>query len=611
MKNLLKHLVVLLVASTSAFAAVAPVLPASHVGSYEALLFTGDEATGTPAGFITLTTTSTGKATGKLTIDDSKVYPFLATFGYDAGSDLATTSPAVINISRGATLPAFGLSLAIKNLGQALESTLTLTGATNRVATTGAKLTPRAKTATDKLPGKYTLAFTPSGNVAVGPSGSGYAAGTVDAAGVLKLAGKLSDGTALTASLLPDANRGYRLYLNALRVPGSYFAGKISLVSNGSDGFHVVTATAPAADFWYAKPGNRPKDPSYRAGFGPLPLLLTMEPWVLPGKGQTLAQLLGVMTVGGNFQFGFDVSGAGLDLDQYLGTLPLKLTIDAKNALVPVFGDNSAPSSVAEWAKIWTGKVDPATGVFSGTFTLTDIFDPDGPSAEPIGVGFQQLPLKIVKRKVAFQGVLLNTAEAGVPLAAGNFILPPVDAKTQTTLAGDITIPDVLTPLGTGTPPPGLISSGTAGTYEVNPFHRIEEFDLSKLPSEALGIKVNGKMSGLPVNDTKVPFTISPDLTTLTINGRKVPLAGDSRPVSLLFTDATKTNYKNTLTVVVYLNTSTGQASGIFALYVQHLSATYNLGAIPGLPSYVPKSITAPFPALAIYDNQSAPVKVK
>ncbi len=606
MKRLLHTLLGLLVIGSTASAAVPAV---THVGAYEALLYQTDEATGLPAGFVTLTVATTGKFTGKLTTDENKTYPFASTFNYDAGSDTATTTPALITISRGKVLSALNLSLALKNNGQTLEATVTATDLPTRVATTGVKITPRPKTQAADWAGKYTLAFTPSEAVTTGPSGSSYAGGVVDAAGTLKIAGKLADGTTLTGTLLPDANRGYRTYLNVLKRPGSYFAGKINLVArSGEPGFHVVTATAPAADFFWNKPAlGATKDKTYPGGFGPLKLLLTMEPWVLPAKGQTLANLLGITTTGGSFQFDFDISGAGLNLAQYLGTLPKKLTLDAKNALVPVFGDVYAPSIAAEWAKIWTGKVDPNTGIYTGTLTLTDIFDPDGAISDLKAPG-NQLPLKIIKRKVTFQGVLFNTIDPEAILAAGNFLLPPLDPKTQTNLFGAIEIPNLLETLGVGAPAPGAISPGTPGTYEVNPFNRIDQFDWTNFPvSSGIGVTVTGKMSGLPLNGTKATFTIAPDLSSITLNGRKVPLVGDSRPVALAFSDATSKNYKNTLTVVVYLNTTTGVASGLFANYVQLLSAKYTLN----VPGFGTRTVSAFVPSVALYDNQVAPVKVK
>jgi hypothetical protein len=583
--KILLHSILCLLVITSAASAVVP--PSSHIGGYEALLYQTDEATGTPAGFIALTVATTGKLSGKLTTEENKTYPFTGTFDYDAGSDTATTTPALISIARG-TLPALSLSLALKNSGQTLEATVTASGLPNRVATTGVKITPRPKTQAAEWAGKYTLAFTPSGEVNVGPSGSSYAGGVVDAAGTLKIAGKLSDGTTLTGTLLPDANRGYRTYLNVLKRPGSYFAGKINLVARvGEPGFHVVTATAPAADFFWNKPSlGASKDKAYPLGFGPLKLLLTMEPWVLPDKGQTLANLLGILTPNNTFQFDFDFSGAGLDLARYAGLLPKKLTLDAKNLLVPVYGDGFSPTTAALWAKIWTGKVDPLTGIYTGTLTLEDLLDLDGAGNKPAA---------IIKRKVTFQGVLFNTLDALKPLAAGNFLLPPLNAKLETILAGDIELGDVFEILGLGAPDPNAIFPGIPGSYTM--VLDADPTDASRDANGEGGVTYTTFMKNLPAAGSNSTFSITPNLGSLTFNGKTLPLIADGRPLHLIYSNV-HSSIKDSITVTVTISQVTGLPNHVSLFYTQVLS-----GRVFGR--------TVPLPAIAAYPSNQPPVKVK
>jgi hypothetical protein len=589
MKTLLRSIVSLftVMAVTSAMAvtptAIAP--PSGYVGIYEALLYETDEATGTPAGFITLTTVATGKFTGKLTTDENKVYPFTGGFTYNAETDLATTFPsALISISRGTVLPALSLSLSISNNGQTFAATVTANGLPNRVATTGVKITPRAKTSTDVWPGKYTLAFAPSGVVAVGPSGSSYAAGIVDAAGTLKLAGKLADGTLLTATLLPDANRGYRTYLNVLKRPGSFFAGKINLVARTvGTGFHVVTATSPARDFVWKKPAFT-ADKTYPTGFGPLSLLLTMEPWTLPGKGQTLAAALGTA----NFQFDFNFNGAGIDTSKYVGLLPKKLTITATNQLLPVFGDELAPTTAALWAKIWTGKVDPLTGIYSGTLTLEDLVDPDGAGNKPAA---------IIKRKVTFQGVIFNVLDALKPLAAGNFTLPPINVKTETIQWGSTVLGDALEALGLGAPLPNAIYDGVPGNYT---------FLLDTAPSDSTrdnepdsGVIYSRFMTGLPAAGSLANVSIAPSLGTVTLNGKVLPLIADARPTALLYGNIFASPFNHSL-VTVNLHPITGRVTSFHVRFDQVITARF-----------VALNRSLPTPAIAIYLNNTALTKTK
>jgi hypothetical protein len=56
--KILLHSILCLLVITSAASAVVP--PSSHIGGYEALLYQTDEATGTPAGFISLIVATTG-----------------------------------------------------------------------------------------------------------------------------------------------------------------------------------------------------------------------------------------------------------------------------------------------------------------------------------------------------------------------------------------------------------------------------------------------------------------------------------------------------------------------------------------------------------------------
>lgn len=74
--------------------------------------------------------------------------------------------------------------------------------------------------------------------------------------------------------------------------------------------------------------------------------------------------------------------------------------------------------------------------------------------------------------------------------------------------------------------------------------------------------------TGSPADEQVVPFTIASDLSSMKFFGRTIPLSGDSRPVSLAFSDASKTAFNN-LTVTVFLNTSTGAITGMNANYYQ------------------------------------------
>ncbi|MCW0219938.1 MAG: hypothetical protein OJI67_16555, partial [Prosthecobacter sp.] len=423
------------------------------------------------------------------------------------------------------------------------------------------------------------------------PSGSGFAAVTIDAKGLLKMKGKTADGTAFTAALPASSDYRYVAFLNPYKRSNSFLAGKIQLTEAAEDVFHMSPAES-GFDFQWKKASLLPKttDKSYREGFGPIDLLVTMESWTLPGKGQNLAQVLGAE----NFQFDFDLFGADLDLvNKYLGMIPKKLTVDAKGNLVPVYGDAFAPSDLKEWAKIWTGKVDPKTGIYTGTLTLSDLVDLDGEETN--------IPIKFINRKLSIAGILFNIDNPEIPLAFGHFILPPVNPKTELIKAGGFEFGGIFEALGLGAPDSGEIPAGTAGNY-TSVLNKALEYDFSNFPGGGgIGIDVTGTFKGIPDNGASVNFSIAPNLSYIVFNGRKVPLIGNSLPVALVFSDATSKNYKNTLTVTVYINTTTGLVTGWSANYVQLLKARYTIGG---------RTVSSYVPGVATCINSGSPVKV-
>lgn len=506
-------------------AVVVPVLPAPVVGSYQALLFTGNEATGAPAGLVTLTTTSTGKATGKLTTDENKTYSFNATFSYapdqTPGDDLeGTAAAALISIPR-VKLTSLGLSLTILNntSGPVLKVILTEPSLTNRIADSGFKnATFAAKTSADYA-GKYTLALEAASVPATGePQGSGYATGTVSSAGLLTLTGKTGDGTAFTGSLPAGPNRNFVAYLNPYKIAGSFFAGKINLVSRTpAAGFHAVAAVAPGADFQWKK-AAKALDKSYPSGFGALGVLLTMEPWAPLAAKQTLAQAYG-LTAGQIFDIAFS---SNFNTTTYSSKTPTSLGLDAKNAFYVADGGNGSPSPLvqANWAKFFTIKVNVATGAVTGSLTITDSI----PQPPP------KLP-KTVTRKLTIEGVMLRPATIGSDAFAAGFVsIPPIDAKTGTTVTAAFTFNG---PFKTDVLAAGITQ--IAGKYRA-------DFDLIKVGTGA-------KPASIPDDDATVNFSIAADLKTMIFNGRSVPLLSDSRPNNLIFMSSTSPRLEITITL--------------------------------------------------------------
>lgn len=581
----------------------AAVPPAELVGNYQALLYTGTDNTGTPAGLLTLSVTKTGTATGKLTTVENKTYPITTKFDYTSdapvkakGSLLGTAVPVTaINITR-PKMSTLGLALTLENesSGPVLKVQLTEPEAPTRFTNSGFKNVVFAPKTVATWAGKYTLAFELAEAAPAGaPEGSGYATGTVTTTGLLNLVGKTGDGVAFTAALPAGPDRNYVAYLNPYKTAGSFFGGKITLVNRTSNGVHHVPAPDPNVDFKIQKaPKNT--DTAYRTGYGPLGLLLTMEPWqtvpALP-KGQTLGTLLG-LTPEKVFDLAFQ---GGFTPASYPTRIPTSLGLNANNTFRVATGLAGSPSSIYQdqWSKFFTLKVDPATGKITGSLTLEHTL----PIVPPATTAAK------VTRKLTLEGVMLQLESGDTsPFFAQGFILvPPVNPKTETTLSGMFAFEGGSVQVD----PFVAASAATAGRYTIN-MNRFFEYDLDGFEGPGVTINITGKMVGTPDSGATVPFTIAPDLKSLTFFGRKIPLAGDSRPVSLVYTDITDKNVKNTLKVIVYLD-GNGQPTALAVEYMQLLAAKISTALPPPIGT---RTVAGLVPGFATYVQNGPPVKV-
>jgi hypothetical protein len=232
--------------------------------------------------------------------------------------------------------------------------------------------------------------------------------------GLLTLAGKLADGTSFTGSFKPDAEGRYRVFVKTFASPrlNSYLSGRLNLVKHPDTVRFGGSYYMPAADsnlVWEKSPSAaRSPDKSYRAGFGPLDLQATLDPWLPPvvasGKVQAvrLAQRLGLSS--DNVSSGtlaVDHLRDLVDLGGLETSLPTSISLSVRDT-ISVLTPVTTPANVTKW----TMSVIPATGAFSGSFTLSDVVPPatsrsvsfsgvlrQGPSGEPlIGAGFYLVP---------------------------------------------------------------------------------------------------------------------------------------------------------------------------------------------------------------------------
>jgi VCBS repeat-containing protein len=250
------------------------------------------------------------------------------------------------------------------------------------------------------------------------PEGSGYATAKLDAKAVMAFAGKLADGTAITASLKPTITTGvnavsYRLFvLPYVARKDSYVAGWINMVPHPDLTGRYYVPSGPDAFLVWAKAGKS-TDKSYRSGIPMLSCSLTLDPWRKPARATTstaaivLRQTLR-LGVTGDFLVAHSsfTSPSAADLPtglQLIETPTVKVTVTADVA------------NLTGW-KITS--LNTITGVFAGECTLKK---------------------EAKLRKLTFSGVLRQPTIAEAPgiIGRGFFLLPPVVA-TDPTVSGEI-----------------------------------------------------------------------------------------------------------------------------------------------------------------------------
>jgi len=361
--------------------------------------------------------------------------------------------------------------------------------------------------------------------------------GAVSTAGVMTVAGKLADGTAFTGSMKPSSDGRHFLFLTPYTTTiGGYFVSSFQLTQRSDNKWHVADGTA-AYTKWKKVPYS--KDKLFPGGFGPLDVFLTMAQWTAPvGISQNVGTVTGIDRTK---IFGFGLENV-INTTTYAARLPLKLGLNANNTFRVAEGGVGSPliPLTAEWAKRFTGKVDPKTGLVTLSLFIEDVLPiiPPATKAKPP-----------VKRTVAFTGVMFQLLPSDPsPIASGLAVVPPLTTADATVIGNfGFTGPVVVDPIYAS-------AANTAGNYTV----RVNMLEPAT-PST----------TGSPADEQVVPFTIASDLSSMKFFGRTIPLGGDSRPVSLVFSDASQKTAFNNLTVTVFLNTSTGAITGMNANYYQ------------------------------------------
>lgn len=380
--------------------------PTELTGSFEGLL---QDGMGLPIGKVQLTVGGTGAFTGTLTYG-AKPLKLKGSLVLDSAT-APTGALSTLSLTG-------GLSLAITiNNDDTFDAALSNTGgALGDLAGEGVALAPFSTLFPCPWAGAYTLAFSEPTS---GPEGSGYSTATVQSSGNLVLAGQLADGTKITASLPNDINdpTTYRMYLQPYKKGGGYLAGWLPLsvreVLLDTNIYHV--SAIGGMDVYWAK-GSNAKDKAYPAGFGPVSLTAVMEPWTAPSNSFLLG-LLGLVSLDpqaiGDFSLVLDHSTSVANTGANADLLPQLMNLSSNNT-VTVRAADSNPTNPRGLSLT----IKPATGYFSGSFTLAD------------------------KRKVSLQGVLLQNGSGTSPntFGRGFYLVPPVKTKpaTGSTISGDV-----------------------------------------------------------------------------------------------------------------------------------------------------------------------------
>ena len=377
----------------------------SFAGRYEALLT--DAGRNVAKLELTVSASST-VFTGKLCLaGEAAPLSIKGTLEVDAEAETATGAITPVTSKSGVL---YELTLDFF-LGDGFNAELTADSAPLAATDDGRRLYVPAKGDVITFAGAHTLILEPAAGGT--PGGSGYGLAAIDSKAVMKLAGRLGDGTPYTATLMPDEQSGYRLFLQPYKRANSYLAGPLDLEEHPNlEGRRYLSTEATALLDW-EKVGVA-KDKSYRDGFGPDSVQVTLDPWLKPDKTTSLASLLD-LEAGGDFQVLHGAINSESDLD-----LPTDLQLDAKNKIL-ITAPVTDPVNVTKWK----AALNAGTGLILGSFQVTD--EIDAPTAKDPNA------TKRIVRKVSFIGVLRQPHGTSGPMGRGQVLVPalPTDPTNE------------------------------------------------------------------------------------------------------------------------------------------------------------------------------------
>ena len=346
-----------------------------EAGSFAGIVNRDPTGNSNQGGRISLTITTAGSGTGTLT-HKGVVYSFTTAFNRDPGTTRSISFTPAAGTKNFPVITAT-LTAATGDIAGTVNGT---TFTASRNPWTALVSVPAAQT------GRFNIAFSPPSpvlGVAAYPQGSGYGGLIIDSLGNATWTGKLSDGTAISGSMLLSAS-GTVTFHHALYAAGTGSAqGVVTIASDGS-----VSSTA----FDWLKNAQTAATRSYSSGFSLHNLDVLGGKYLKPTAGN---QVIGL---------GGTTSNALLTLSQagLTSSLTQALNFPATNVLTVATPN---PDSVT------FSSLDLNTGLFAGAFTV--------PNATPANV-----------RTTTFNGLLLPTAGKGL----GFFNLAQLPSPTTSAL---------------------------------------------------------------------------------------------------------------------------------------------------------------------------------
>jgi hypothetical protein len=357
------------------------VVPFQLLGRFEVLL----ENAGLPVGKASLTVTGPRAYSATLEMQNQAIRR-------KSGSlTSVVTSPFVVEFpaGRGGFPAATLVSFVVSSSSDLVSGTAGFAPATTGLATArGFRLAKAGRS----LARSVTVAL--SNNVAsvnrtITPGGTGFASGTLSAAGLLTLRGQLGDATTLTTGLnLSQTNQAVVFVQPYTDKVSSFFGGIITIGDLGQPG-RGGSLQSQTAGLQWRKANGIALTKSYPLGFGnPTPLAVTgrVSRWVpvLSAEGLALSLGLDLRLI--------DVSYTVPTVLPPTSAYPSQLALRNTFSLVRVAPSNSVA---------WTARATSSAGTFLGNLTLpfpaaksavSGVFLQDAAFGTQVGVGVIKIP---------------------------------------------------------------------------------------------------------------------------------------------------------------------------------------------------------------------------